>query len=107
MSPIRWPWVSRLAFDIVVETNTYLREQNERLTDTALRVRRKEAGMPESHVRDRPPVHDDMPPEVLRYVQGFESDAMRNALEDDVLRARQQGTPWAEIIDILEHDMED
>ena len=99
--------MSRLAFDIVVETNSYLRERNELLADVSVRLRRKEAGMPESHVRDRSPVHDDMPPEVLRYVQAFESEAMRNALEDDVSRARRQGTPWSEIIEIMSHSMGD
>jgi hypothetical protein len=48
-----------------------------------------------------------MPPEVLRYVQAFESEAMRNALEDDVSRARRQGTPWSEIIEIMSHSMGD
>ena len=99
--------MSRLAFDIVVETNSYLRERNELLTDVSVRLRRKEAGMPESHVRDRSPVHDDMPPEVFRNVQAFESEAMRNALEADAPRARWQGAPWSEVISLMSHRMGD
>ena len=103
---MRWPWVSRAAFDLLLDERNRLRKQNDDMLDSVTRVRRKEAGMPESSVRQREVV-EDLPPEVVRYIMGFESEIMQHGVEDDVRRARKNGTSWAEIIEILKSDMDE
>ena len=99
-------WVSRAAFDLVVSERDRLRKQNDELLDSVTRIRRKESGMPENHVRKRD-LDEDLPPEVFRYIRGFDSEIMQANVEEDVRRARRTGTSWAEIVDILKHDMEE
>ena len=99
-------WVSRTAFKLVMDERDRLREQNDELMDSLTRIRRKESGMPETHVRQRA-LDEDLPPEVLQYIRGFDSEIMQANVEEDVRRARRTGTGWAEIIEILKHDMEE
>lgn len=99
-----WPWVSRRAYELVLKDNEWLRTRYEDLLDQFTRVRRKEAGMVEAPPGQRPPVVDDIPPEVMDYIRGWDSEAMQQATLDDVLRARRAGTKWPEIIAILQHE---
>ena len=103
---MRLPWVSRTAFDLLMDERDRLRKQNDELLDSFTRVRRKEAGMPDSHPRKRA-IDEDLPPEVFEYIKGFESDVMQAAVEEDVRRARKNGTSWVEIIEILKNDIDD
>ena len=103
---MRLPWVSRTAFDLLMDERDRLRKQNDELLDSFTRVRRKEAGMPESHTHKRA-IDEDLPPEVFEYIKGFESDVMQAAVEEDVRRARKNGTSWVEIIEILKNDIDD
>ena len=103
---MRWPWVSRAAFDLLLDERNRLRKQNDDMLDSVTRVRRKEAGMPESHVRNRE-LEEDLPPEVFRYIRGFESEVMQANVEEDVRRARKAGTTWEGIIEILQSDLDD
>jgi len=103
---MKLPWVARSAFDLLLDERNRLRGQNDELLDSVTRVRRKEAGMPESSVRQRDVV-EDLPPEVVRYIMGFESEIMQHGVEEDVRRARKNGTPWSEIIEILKSDMDE
>jgi len=99
-------WVSRTAFNLLLDERDRLRKQNDELLDSFTRVRRKEAGMPEDHVRKRNK-DEDLPPEVFSYIKGFDSEVMQAAVEEDVRRARVNGTTWEEIIEILKNDSED
>ena len=114
---MQWPWVSRHHLvtekakteyalgvaSLAQERLQALQRQYDKLVDELLRIRRKDSGMPESHARERTP-HDDMPPSVVAYIQGWDSEAMRQSIEDDVWRSREYGTPWSEIMEILEAD---
>jgi len=103
---MRLPWVGRTAFNLLIDERDRLREQNDQLLDSVTRVKRKEAGMPESHVRKRD-LDEDLPPEVFRFIRGCESEVMQAAVEEDVRRARKSGTSWAEIVEILKDDVDD
>ena len=99
--------VSRLAFDLVREERDTLRRQVEQLQDQLLRLRRREAHMPEVPRQQQAPQQiEDMPPEVLTLLRGFESEAIRTAMEEDIRRARKAGTPWTEIVSLLRADLE-
>lgn len=103
---MQFPLVGRTAFNLLIDERDRLRKQNDELLDSFTRVRRKEAGMPEDHVRKRN-VEEDIPPEVFRYISGFGSEIMQATIEEDVRRARMNGTPWEEIIEILKNDSEE
>ena len=100
---MKWPWVSRVAFELVVDERDRLRKQNDEMLDSVTRVRRKEAGMPEDHARRRD-LDEDLPPEVFRYIRGFENEIMQASVEEDVRRSRKAGTSWEEIVNILGMD---
>lgn len=86
MSP--WPWVSRTAYDLVVEQNT-------KMLDELLKIRRREAGMPE-HPRPEPrpeaqePV--DIPDEIEELIMDFQSEGVRVVLRDQYRIRRANGS---------------
>lgn len=44
---MRWPWISRLAYDTLVDERDWLRAQNDELKDQIIRIARREHKMPE------------------------------------------------------------
>ena len=103
---MQFPLVGRTAFNLLLDERDRLRGQNDELLGSLTRIRRKESGMPEEHARRRS-IDEDIPPEVFRYISGFDSEIMQATIEEDVRRARTNGTPWKEIIEILENDSEE
>jgi hypothetical protein len=105
---MKWPWVSRLAFDLALQQLLRTEKQVDALQDALLRVSRKQAGMGEQPRRGQEaPAQEDLPPEVVALIRGFDSEAIQAAVEDDVRRARKAGTPWTEIVRLLETDGEE
>ncbi len=101
---MRWPWVSRTAFDLVVAERDILRERNDDLVDNLKRIQRVRQGMreaPRVH-RPRPDPIEPIPPEINDLYAGFQSEAVRNDTEMAIRELRQKGTPWSEIQRVLE-----
>lgn len=98
---MRWPWVSRLAFEVVRDERDRLAAQNAELTEALTRMKRWQAGMAEQVQPSREP-DEPPPPELYELVRGFESEAMRRNVIDDAHRAHKRGTPWDHVIDALE-----
>ena len=98
---MQWPWVSRTAYDLLIDERDRLRENNDQFQDLFTRVARKQEGLPE--VPRKPKVVDTepMPVEVREYLEAFGSTEMRNNLEEDISASRSQGTPWSEIMRMI------
>ena len=93
--------------------NKRLRKQIKRQQDVIaqlqshnIRMDRKAAGLSEEPRKSKPVDTEPVPPEVHDYLEAFESPEMRANLEDDIAMARSQGTPWTEIVKLLELDMD-
>jgi hypothetical protein len=87
---MNWPWVSSRAYDIVVEQNT-------KMLDELLKIRRREAGMTE-HPRaaPRPEAQEpaEIPDEFEEVLLGFSSEAVRNGLREQYrIRVANGSTP--------------
>lgn len=98
---MKWPWVSRLAYDMAMESAAAWREAHDRVVDAIIAVRRKEVGLPREVKRAEEPDREDFPPEVYAYLRSFSSPSMRMAAEEDIRASRRQGTPWPEIVRVL------
>ena len=95
---MRWPWVSRRAYDAVVDQKDALLNQNSKLIDHLSRKSRFEAGMSET---PRPPSKAREPmPEVLREnIAGGADSSMRRMRRTELERRYSRGESWAAIID--------
>ena len=97
---MRWPWVTRMAFELVQEERDRLRQQCDRLLDQLTRIQRKDRGMSETPMEDGPgagPVATGpMPEEIQRFIMGFASEVTRSQLTEEVRLLRQDHT-WREI----------
>tara|TARA_Y100000310_G_scaffold273098_1_gene288399 strand:- start:12245 stop:12580 length:336 start_codon:yes stop_codon:yes gene_type:complete len=87
---MRWPWVSRHAYDLVVEQNT-------KMLDELLRLRRREAGMPEQPRPDpRPEAQQpaEIPDEIEALINEFQSEGVRVVLREQYrIRVANGATP--------------
>ena len=74
---MRWPWVSRLAYDVVSDECARLRRVNDELTDHLARLVRVEHGLPERKTEPRKVV--PMPPEIRELIDRWGTGPTRNA----------------------------
>jgi len=103
---IRWPWVSRLAFDAVVDERDRLREKNDQLIEHITRIARTEHGLTEVPRPPRPS-HEPMPDKVKAYIDQWEGDRFRQELSRSAYRMHiKEGRSWAEIEQQLREDTE-
>lgn len=104
---MKWPWVSRLSYDLAVETGnarladaqaqiTQLREQNEKLTNHLVRMDRVEHGKPEEPRAPREPI-GPIPPDLLKHCNSFQDPTICKALRDRAFKRRIGGETWADI----------
>jgi len=97
------PWVSRLAFDQVVDERDRLRTRVDKLTDDLTRVGRAKQGLRETpkpvKKREKP---EPMPPGIVDLISGFSMQAVRTNLERECRAMRMDGTPWSEIEILLD-----
>jgi hypothetical protein len=96
----RWPWVSRLAWDLVVEELRRVREQNDRLVEHITRMDRVEHGLGEHPVKVR--TLEPMPKEVYEKIREYESSQVRAQVEREAQALHRQGVAWQEILERLE-----
>lgn len=97
---MRLPWVSRLAYELVLDERNRLRAQNDSLVDALGRIGRAKSGLPES-VRPAPepqaqrPV--ELPDSIEVLIQGFASEAIRDSLREQARMLYAAGNPWSSI----------
>ena len=95
-----WPWVSRLAYDEVVQQRNDLRLIRDRLTDEIIRMKRHEVGLRETPrevkaALQKPP---EVPPEVSMLYRGrCQSSAMETEIERQASEMHAGGAPWDEV----------
>lgn len=104
---MKWPWIARSAYDVVVDERDRLRAQNDRLTDHLTRVQRREAGMTETPRAPRPAL-EPMPRDLHDHIRGFASKALQRTQLEEAYRRHGRGEPWDSIkADIMEPAQED
>ena len=95
---MRWPWVSRRAYELLLEEREFLRGQIEALT----RISRASHGLPEEprKPKTKRPT-DPVPVEILELIAGFGSGPVQSMIRGQVETMREAGTPYGEIEKIL------
>ena len=102
---MRWPWVSRTAYDLLLDERDRLRAKNDNWEDHMRRVERKDRGMTELPTERRKPV-EPMPPELERVIEKFSSETIRQSLRNQARIARvREGKPWSRIQAELESSL--
>lgn len=90
---MRWPLVSRTAFDAVCSERDFLREQVSHLR----RLERVEAGLSETPAPAKkllPP----MPDEVRGWINSHDGDKMRDRLRKEAFAAAREAGSWAPVV---------
>lgn len=93
---MRWPLVSRLAFDVVVSERDHLRTENARLSESLVRIGRHEAGMAEQPRPARPPI-EPMPDTLKDYIAKWGSHDLRKSQTTEAYKRHIRGVPWTTI----------
>jgi len=94
---IRWPWVSRTAYDLVIEERDRLRLQNDEWLDHARRVQRRKSGMTELPPQPREP-QQPIPSSLTYVIDKYESEHVRQNLRNSARIAHhREGRAWSEI----------
>lgn len=103
---MKWPWVSRLAYDLLVDERDRLRAQNDDLLQTLKGIRRVGAGLKETPRKPKEQVQrEPIPREIRELYLGFSSAGV-SALDFQVDELRRNGHPWPEIKKLLERQLE-
>lgn len=89
---MRWPWVSRLAYEAVADERDRLRAVVDRLTDDLVRLARKEHALPERRPEQRPANRPKpLPTELRNLISGFGSPVVQAQMEHEVRNAIRGG----------------
>ena len=102
MKGIRSPWVSRTAYDLVIEERDRLRAQNDEWLDHARRVSRRENGMTELPPQPRK-TREPIPSSLTYIIDKYDSEHIRQNLRNSARIAHhREGKAWSEIAAELE-----
>lgn len=97
---MKWPFISRRAYDLLVEQRNLalqecdrLRQMHVKLTDHITRIDRIEHGVSE---QPRPPKKEleEMPDKLKRYIDGYGNSSQRGELRRLAKKRYREGTPW-------------
>jgi hypothetical protein len=109
---VRWPWVSRLAFDAVREERDRLAREREqlldqvgRLADHRLRMDRVDRGLGE-HPRPPKPEPEPMPEEVEALIQRWDNGTIRDQLRMDAEAMYRKVGSWDRVADHMREAIE-
>jgi iron-sulfur cluster repair protein YtfE (RIC family) len=95
---MKWPWVSRLAYEILRDERDRLREQNDGLMEHLKRVDRVEHGMTELP-REPKRVLEPMPQELVEFINEHASPHIRREMRNQAFkRYHSKGESWAQIM---------
>ena len=104
---MRWPWVSRLAYDTVRGESDRLREQNAQLLAHITRMDRVEHGLGETPRPERLALQP-MPGELKAYIASFATPAIQKTMRDQAYRRHAKGQSWETIAqDVMREDSEE
>jgi len=101
---MRWPWVSRRAYDEVCGQRDRLEAKQNELIDQIARMARADRGMPELKVERKPP--DPIPDGVMSILNRFQSSSTRSHLLQQCRQQRQLGQSWSAIEEHLARGLE-
>lgn len=97
---MRWPWVSRTAYDLLVNERDHLRAETAALRAEIVAIKRVGMGMRETprERKKRANAMPEVPPEVRRYYEGrFQSSASEAEIERQCQEMALKGAPWEEV----------
>ena len=102
---IKWPWVSRLAYDTVAAERDRLRDQNDKLIDHITRIDRASQGLTETP-RQPKPQQEPMPAELREYIMSFPNKGYQSMMWKAAWDRRlKHHESWDEITkDVLKED---
>ena len=93
---IRWPWVGRGRLEDAQATIQRLEEQNAKLVDSVIRLKRFEYGLGELPRQPRPPLQP-MPETLREWIDGWQNPGIRHRLKHDANHRHIQGESWEKI----------
>ena len=102
---MKWPWVSRRAYDVLESERDRLREQNDALFDHFKRMDRVEHKLGEA-VRPPRPEPEPMPILVRNYIKGFANPQIQKTVEEQCKRRYRNGESWAKILKEIQQSEE-
>ena len=95
---MKWFWVSRRAYDAVVDQKDVLLEQNSTLIEHLSRKSRFEAGMTATP-RPPPKIREPMPEVLLQNLAAGADSSMRRMRRTELERRYSRGESWDVIVD--------
>jgi hypothetical protein len=93
---LRWPWVSRLAYETVADERDRLREKNDELMAHIVRMDRLEHGVGEVPRGPKKP-REPMPRRLMRHLKSFDNSAMAHELIEQCVGRHRTGESWESI----------
>ncbi len=103
---MKFPWVSRRAYDLLFHQVERLETQNDKLVEDSTRQRRFEAGMTETPRPERKPT-EPMPYELTQHIKGWGGADTQRMQRNQAYRRHHQGETWDDIMTDLMHKDED
>ena len=94
---MRLPWVSRAAYELLLDERDRLRAKNDAWEDYSRRVARSKQGMAELPA-ERKQAPEPIPPSLNRIIDKYDSEHTRQGLRNSARRAHHRnGRAWSEI----------
>lgn len=104
---MKWPWVSRRAYDLLENERDRLREQNDQLFEHLQRIDRVEHKLPETPRAPRREL-EPMPKPVRDHIDSFADRKIQAEMRKECLHRHANGEAWEKIIaDIQKKEHED
>jgi hypothetical protein len=102
---MRWPWVSRLAYELAIEERNRLRGQVDQLLAHVQRMDRVEHGLNELAAERKPP-SEPMPEEIHEEIQRWGSPATQQRLIDEAWEVYRKTRSWDVVAQRLRNGIE-
>jgi|TARA_R110000744_G_scaffold111935_1_gene210127 anti-sigma-K factor RskA len=102
---MRLPWVSRTAYELLLDERDRLRAKADAWEDHSRRVTRSQQGLTELPA-GRKKAHEPLPSSLSRIISKFDSEHTRQGLRNSArLAHHREGKAWSEIQAELEHSV--
>ncbi len=93
---IRWPWISRRAYDVVIDERDRLRAVNDQLMEHLTRMHRVEHGVAETPRAPKAKA-EEMPKSLVDYFDGLGNASMAKQLKRETENLHKGGESWNSI----------
>ena len=103
---IRWPWVSRRAYDLAIERAERAEARVKELTDQIVRMARRARGMSEITPAGKERPASPVPSEIERHIQAYEDPLIRSEIRRAIIRRLEAGEAPGEILKALRTEVE-